>query len=181
MLDALRRRPHPTHFTLDEAVAMARRIGARRTYFTHIAHDLGHAATCAALPAGMALALRWADARGPRLMHDAGPFISRTRRRPTGPRPIAALGNFDGLHRGHHAAARAVRRQAGERGGTPVAMIFDPHPPRVLRPDKAPPLLMTLEQKLEAFERAGLQGVAIVRFTPRAVALGAGAVRRDAC
>jgi riboflavin kinase/FMN adenylyltransferase len=45
-------------------------------------------------------------------------------------------------------------------------MIFDPHPPRVLRPDKAPPLLMTLEQKLEAFERAGVDAVAIVRFTP---------------
>jgi riboflavin kinase/FMN adenylyltransferase len=47
-----------------------------------------------------------------------------------------------------------------------VATIFDPHPPQVLRPDKAPPLLMTLPQKLEAFERAGLRGVAIVRFTP---------------
>ena len=56
VLDALRHRPHPTHFTLDEAVAMARRIGARQTYFTHIAHDLGHATTCAGLPAGMALA-----------------------------------------------------------------------------------------------------------------------------
>src|SRR4029077_3889966 len=58
-----------------------------------------------------------------------------------------------------------VRREAGERGGTPGAVIFDPHPPRVLRPDKAPPLLMTLDQKLEAFERAGMQGVAVVRFT----------------
>lgn len=56
VLDALRRRPHPTHFTIDEAVTVARRIGAARTYFTHIAHDLGHAATCASLPAGMALA-----------------------------------------------------------------------------------------------------------------------------
>jgi len=56
VLDALRRKPHPTHFTLDQAVAMARRIGAEQTYFTHIAHDLGHAETCAALPAGMALA-----------------------------------------------------------------------------------------------------------------------------
>ena len=76
-----------------------------------------------------------------------------------------ALGNFDGLHRGHMKLIEQVRRRAGERGGTPVAMIFDPHPPRVLRPDKAPPLLMTLEQKLEAFERAGLQAVAIVRFS----------------
>jgi phosphoribosyl 1,2-cyclic phosphate phosphodiesterase len=56
VLDALRHRPHPTHFTVDQAVEMARRIGARQTYFTHIAHDLGHAATCASLPAGMALA-----------------------------------------------------------------------------------------------------------------------------
>ena len=59
-----------------------------------------------------------------------------------------------------------MRRRARERGGTSVAMIFDPHPPQVLRPDKAPPLLMTLDQKIEAFERAGLRGVAIVRFTP---------------
>ena len=56
VLDALRLRPHPTHFTLEEAVEMARTIGARQTYFTHVAHELGHQATCAALPAGMALA-----------------------------------------------------------------------------------------------------------------------------
>jgi len=85
--------------------------------------------------------------------------------RPRWPYPVVALGNFDGLHRGHQKLVDEVRRQAGERGGTAAVMIFDPHPPRVLRPDKAPPLLMTLDQKLEAFERAGVQGVAIVRFT----------------
>jgi phosphoribosyl 1,2-cyclic phosphate phosphodiesterase len=56
VLDALRRRPHPTHFNLEQAVDHARRIGARQTYFTHIAHELGHAETNAALPTGMALA-----------------------------------------------------------------------------------------------------------------------------
>jgi len=56
VLDALRRRPHPTHFNLDQAVETARRIGAERTYFTHIAHELGHAQTNAELPAGMQLA-----------------------------------------------------------------------------------------------------------------------------
>ena len=56
VLDALRRTPHPTHFTLDQAVAMAQRIGARQTYFTHIAHELGHADVSAELPAGVALA-----------------------------------------------------------------------------------------------------------------------------
>jgi len=56
VLDALRRRKHPTHFTLDEAVAAAGEIGARQTFFTHISHELGHAATSASLPDGMALA-----------------------------------------------------------------------------------------------------------------------------
>jgi len=56
ILDALRRRPHPAHFNLQEAVAMARRIGARQTYFTHIAHELKHEETNAELPSGMALA-----------------------------------------------------------------------------------------------------------------------------
>jgi len=56
ILDALRRRPHPTHFNLEQAVEEARRIGAARTYFTHIAHELKHAETNAELPAGMELA-----------------------------------------------------------------------------------------------------------------------------
>jgi riboflavin kinase/FMN adenylyltransferase len=80
--------------------------------------------------------------------------------------PVLALGNFDGLHRGHRKILDRVRRVAGERGATSVVMTFDPHPPRVVRPDKAPPLLMTKIQKLEAFADAGLQGAAIVRFTP---------------
>ena len=80
--------------------------------------------------------------------------------------PVLALGNFDGVHRGHRKILDRLNRVAGERGATSVVMTFDPHPPRVVRPDKAPPLLMTTEQKLEALGAAGVQGAAIVRFTP---------------
>ncbi|MGE3176486.1 MAG: bifunctional riboflavin kinase/FAD synthetase [Vicinamibacterales bacterium] len=80
--------------------------------------------------------------------------------------PVLALGNFDGVHRGHRKILDRVHRVATERGATAVVMTFDPHPPRIVRPDKAPPLLMTTAQKLEAFAGAGLHGAAIVRFTP---------------
>src|SRR6185295_1991251 len=80
-------------------------------------------------------------------------------------RPVLALGNFDGLHRGHRKILDRVSRVAGEHGATAVVMTFDPHPPRIVRPEKAPPLLMTKAQKLDAFEETGLQGAAIVRFT----------------
>ena len=80
--------------------------------------------------------------------------------------PVLALGNFDGMHRGHIKIVERVRRGADERGATAVAMTFDPHPSRVVRPDKAPALLMTKAQKLEALARAGMHGAAVVRFTP---------------
>ena len=79
--------------------------------------------------------------------------------------PVLALGNFDGLHRGHQKIVERVKRGAVEHGGTPMAMTFDPHPPRIVRPDKAPPLLMTKAQRLEALHRAGIGCVAVVRFT----------------
>ena len=79
--------------------------------------------------------------------------------------PVIALGNFDGLHRGHLKIIERVKRGAAEHGGTPMAMTFDPHPPRIVRPDKAPPLLMTKAQRLEALHRAGVHCVAVVRFT----------------
>jgi riboflavin kinase/FMN adenylyltransferase len=89
------------------------------------------------------------DARPPRWVH-----------------PVLALGNFDGVHRGHRKILDRVRRVATERAATSVVMTFDPHPPRVVRPDKAPSLLMTKAQKLDAIADAGVQGAAIVRFTP---------------
>jgi phosphoribosyl 1,2-cyclic phosphate phosphodiesterase len=56
ILNALRRKPHATHFSLDEAIAVAQRVQAKRTFFTHVSHDLDHDATNATLPTGMELA-----------------------------------------------------------------------------------------------------------------------------
>jgi phosphoribosyl 1,2-cyclic phosphate phosphodiesterase len=56
VISALRHKPHPTHATVEQAVAWAQRIGARNTWFTHIAHELGHEQTNRTLPAGIALA-----------------------------------------------------------------------------------------------------------------------------
>jgi phosphoribosyl 1,2-cyclic phosphate phosphodiesterase len=53
VLSALRYRPHPTHWSLEESIEAARRIGARRTLLTHIAHDVDHADLRVALPPGV--------------------------------------------------------------------------------------------------------------------------------
>ena len=79
--------------------------------------------------------------------------------------PVLALGNFDGLHRGHMKIIERVHRTAIERGSTPVVLTFDPHPTRVVRPEKAPRVLMNEAQKVEVLDAAGMRGVAIVHFT----------------
>jgi phosphoribosyl 1,2-cyclic phosphate phosphodiesterase len=56
VIGALRERPHPTHFSIAEALQAARRIGARQTFFTHMCHDVAHASVSERLPAGVALA-----------------------------------------------------------------------------------------------------------------------------
>src|SRR5579863_3471692 len=87
-------------------------------------------------------------------------------RPPRWSQPVLALGNFDGVHRGHRKVLDRLIRVSSEHGSTSVVMTFDPHPPRIVRPDRAPALLMTKAQKLEALAAAGVQGAAIVRFTP---------------
>jgi phosphoribosyl 1,2-cyclic phosphate phosphodiesterase len=56
VIDALRHRPHPTHFNVAQALAVARRLGPRQAWLTHICHDLPHAVTNATLPENVQLA-----------------------------------------------------------------------------------------------------------------------------
>ncbi len=56
VLSALRERPHPTHLSVEAAIEEAHRIGARRTLFTHMSHEIGHARTQSRLPPGVELA-----------------------------------------------------------------------------------------------------------------------------
>ena len=56
VIDALRERPHPTHLSIDQALAVVDRMKPERALFTHMCHDLPHAATCARLPSGVQLA-----------------------------------------------------------------------------------------------------------------------------
>jgi riboflavin kinase/FMN adenylyltransferase len=74
-------------------------------------------------------------------------------------RPVLTIGNFDGLHVGHRAIMKTVLTRARDLGGEAVVYTFDPHPRKVLQPERAPRLLTTLEQKLELLEEIGLDVV----------------------
>jgi riboflavin kinase/FMN adenylyltransferase len=76
-----------------------------------------------------------------------------------------ALGNLDGVHLGHQALVGVVRAQARARAGTAVVLTFDPHPARVLHPERSPRALMTLAQKAEVLAGLGVDRLAVLDFT----------------
>jgi len=79
--------------------------------------------------------------------------------------PIAAIGNFDGLHRGHQAIVSTVLARARATGGSSLLITFDPHPLKVLAPDRAPRMLATRRQRLALIEATGLDVLLILPFT----------------
>jgi riboflavin kinase/FMN adenylyltransferase len=82
-----------------------------------------------------------------------------------GNRICVAIGVFDGVHRGHQAVMRAALEDARAAGGTAVALTFDPHPIRVLAPDKAPPLLTSTPHKHALIEALLVPVCLVVPFT----------------
>jgi riboflavin kinase/FMN adenylyltransferase len=79
--------------------------------------------------------------------------------------PAVALGNFDGLHRGHRELLHRARAAADRMGGDAVVYTFEPHPARVLAPDLAPPLITTLDRKLELIADCGIDVAVVEPFT----------------
>jgi riboflavin kinase/FMN adenylyltransferase len=80
-------------------------------------------------------------------------------------RSVIAIGNFDGVHRGHLSILRDVCARARARGAAAVAVTFDPHPLRVLRPEFAPKLITPLAQRLQLLAATGLDAAVVLPFT----------------
>jgi riboflavin kinase / FMN adenylyltransferase len=79
-------------------------------------------------------------------------------------RTAVTVGNFDGLHLGHQKILRSVRERARATGQRAAVITFDPHPMRVLRPDRAPLMIQTLSQRLAGFEQMELDAALVLRF-----------------
>ncbi|HYA36128.1 MAG TPA: bifunctional riboflavin kinase/FAD synthetase, partial [Candidatus Binataceae bacterium] len=76
-----------------------------------------------------------------------------------------AIGNFDGVHLGHHAILKAAMDRARAAGGTAFALTFEPLPSKLLFPERAPKLIMLPEDKHELLRISGIDGVIVMKFT----------------
>jgi len=81
------------------------------------------------------------------------------------PYPVVAIGNFDGVHVGHQILFRKTAQLAKKNRGTAIAFTFEPHPLKILAPDKVPPLLTTFRKKMELIEECGIELVICADFT----------------
>lgn len=79
-------------------------------------------------------------------------------------RTAIAIGNFDGVHRGHQHLLQVVRAAAARIGGDAVALTFEPHPTRVLAPTRARPVLTGIDRRLELLAAQGLDAAVVLRF-----------------
>lgn len=87
--------------------------------------------------------------------------------------PVLTMGNFDGVHLGHQALLRRVSEDARARGGTSLVLTFEPHPLKILAPERAPRLILTHKDKMRLLESFGVDAVIIQRFDAAFAALEA--------
>ncbi|HJW36560.1 MAG TPA: bifunctional riboflavin kinase/FAD synthetase [Actinomycetes bacterium] len=92
---------------------------------------------------------------------------------------VVTVGMFDGVHLGHRALLDRVAAEAAARGVPAAAVTFDRHPLAVLRPGSEPPLLTTLDRKVELLGEAGVEVVLVLAFTPELSQVGAEAFAAD--
>lgn len=82
-------------------------------------------------------------------------------------RRIAAVGMYDGVHRGHRFLLDYLKLEASQRGLTPTAVTFRDHPLTIVRPDEAPLLLCSPDEKLRLLTEAGVEDIVILDFNDK--------------
>lgn len=83
------------------------------------------------------------------------------------PYPVVAIGNFDGVHIGHQAVFRRAAEKAREKSGTSVVLTFQPHPLKIIAPERVPPLLTTFRKKMELIRLCGIDMAVCAHFNRR--------------
>ena len=86
---------------------------------------------------------------------------------------VAAVGNFDGVHLGHRQILQAAKAEAQASGAQSIAITFDPHPERFLRPAHAPKLLTPLPERLRLLASTGIDAVLVLPFNAQLAKMGA--------
>lgn len=97
------------------------------------------------------------------------------------PTSVAALGIFDGVHRGHQELLKQASVLSAELGATPMAVTFDPHPQALLRPESAPKLLQTLTSRVQQLHNYGALRVDVIPFTTEFASLDPEAFLASIC
>lgn len=79
--------------------------------------------------------------------------------------PVLTIGNFDGVHLGHQRIFQQVREKAKEIGGESIVYTFDPHPAEILAPERKPPLITPMKERLRLIEAQGIDWAIVAHFT----------------
>src|SRR5882762_5830612 len=191
ILDALRDVPHPMHMTVEQSLALIDKLKPKRAWFTHIAHELGHAATNERLrKAGYpqvqlaydgltfeveteARAVEVRTAGGLRVFSSAeewatvfgSTFAAKNAASADNRGSVIAIGNFDGIHLGHQRLLQHCIGLGRESGAVATVLTFEPLPQKVLRPELAPLRISTNDQRLEWFGALGMEAAVVLPFT----------------